>query len=329
MASPTSSTSPNRVTLLAFAGVILFGGLNAIAVRQTVLELDPLWGAAVRFLAAGLIFTVLTVVRGRPFPSGRSFAGAMLYGAVGFAGAFGLIYPALRTVQAGTASVVIALSPLATYGLAVLQRQERLRAQGIVGAVVALVGIAIIFVDQLGSAVPLGALGLVALGTVCLSESAIIVKWIPRSDPFATNAVAMLTAGGILLAASFAGGEAHAVPVRSSTWLALGYITVFGSVAMFGLYLFGLRRWTASSMSYTTLMLPFVSVTAATLLTGEAFSLAFVLGGLVMLVGVYIGAFGHARPRRSTATSLPECLPIADCPDGVGPAPTMVARRTG
>jgi drug/metabolite transporter (DMT)-like permease len=329
MASPAPSTSPDRVTLLAFAGVVLFGGLNTIAVRQTVLELAPFWGAALRFLAAGLIFAVLTIGRGRSFPSGRSLGGAMLYGTVGFAGAFGLIYPALRTVHAGTAAVVIALSPLATYGLAVLQRQERIRAQGLVGAVVALLGIGIIFIDQLGSAVSLGALVMVALGMVCLSESGIIVKWIPRSDPFATNAVAMLTAGGILLAASYLAGEAHSLPLRSGTWLALGYITLFGSVAMFGLYLFGLRRWTASSMSYSTLMLPFVSVTAATLLTGEAFSLGFVLGGLVMLVGVYIGAFGHARPHRSTATSLPECLPIADCLDDVRPAPAAVPGSAG
>ena len=62
------------------------------------------------------------------------------------------------------------------------------------------------------------------------------------------------------------------------------------------------------------------------LLTGEAFSFAFVAGGLVMLVGVYIGAFGHARPHRSTAMSLPECLPIADCRDGLAPPLVMTPR---
>jgi len=66
-------------------------------------------------------------------------------------------------------------------------------------------------------------------------------------------------------------------------------------------------------MSYSTLLLPFVSVTVATLLTGEAFSIAFLIGGLVMLAGVYIGAFGSGRRRPSTATSMPECLPVDDC----------------
>jgi drug/metabolite transporter (DMT)-like permease len=327
MSSPSAAVAPDRQTLLAFAGVVLCGGLNAIAVRQTVLELAPEWGAAIRFLAAGLIFAALTVARGGRLPSRRTLIGAMVYGLVGFAGAFGLIYPALRTVQAGTASVVIALSPLVTYGLAVAQRQERFRLAALVGGAIALIGIAIVFVEQLGVAVPIVPLAVVALGMVCLSEAGIIVKWIPRSDPFAINAIAMLIAGVALLLVSLVIGERQAIPTRTETWLAVGYITVFGSVVMFGLYLYGLQRWTASAMSYTTLLLPFVSVTAATLLTGEEFSVAFVIGGLVMLVGVYLGAFGPGRPGRSTATSLPECVPIADCATAVtaplpAPSPT-------
>lgn len=311
--SVSAPPRPDRATLLAFAGVVLFGGLNTIAVKQTVAELAPEWGAAVRFLAAGIIFAGLTVARTRAFPRGRALGGALLYGAIGFGAAFGLIYPALRQVQAGTAAVVIALSPLATYGLAVAQRQEAFRPRAVIGALAALAGVGLVFVEQLGAAVPLAALLLVAVGMVCLSEAAIIVKWVPRSDPFATNAVAMLTAGVLLLGASLALGEPQAIPTRMTTWIALGYITVFGSVVMFGLYLYGLARWSASAMSYSTLLLPFVSVTVATLLTGEDFSIAFFIGGLVMLAGVYIGAFGSGRRKPSTATSMPECLPVDDC----------------
>lgn len=327
MSAASAAVRPDRATLLAFAGMVLFGGLNTIAVKVTVVELDPLWSAGARFILAGLVFAALTLGRRRSFPRGRSLVGATLYGLVGFAGGFGFIYPAMREVPAGTAAVVVALAPLATYGLAVAQRQERFRAQALVGALIALVGTAIVFTDQLGAAVPWGALLLVAVGMICLAESGIIAKWMPRSDPFGTNAVAMLAGGAALLVASFVGGEAQVVPSRAETWLGFGYITIFGSVVMFGLYLFGLARWTASGMSYATLMLPFVSVAAATVLTGEQFSIAFAAGGLVMVAGVYLGAFGRWRRKPSTATSLPECLPIADCPDAtprlpLTPAPT-------
>lgn len=308
-------TRPDRATLLAFAGAVLFGGANAIAVRETVLELPPFWSAAVRFLAAGLIFTIIVVATRRSFPRGRSLWGAMLYGAVGFAGSFGLVYSGLRDVPGGTGSVLIALTPLLTFGLAIAQGQERFRAQGLAGAMIALAGVAVVFADQVGAHVPIVSLGLIVLGAACIAESGIIVKWIPRSDPFGTNAVAMLTGGLILLALTFLAGEPLVAPIKAATWISLGYLVAFGSVALFALYLFILARWTASAVSYTTLLFPFVGVTVATLLAGETLSPSLVIGGLIALVGVYVGAF-TIRPHRSSATSAPECLPIDACPDG-------------
>ena len=60
-------------------------------------------------------------------PRGRALAGAMLYGAFGIGGAFALAYYGLVDVHAGLGQTVLALVPLATLFLVVLQRQERLR----------------------------------------------------------------------------------------------------------------------------------------------------------------------------------------------------------
>src|SRR5438552_10577494 len=99
---------PDRTTRIAFFAAVLFGGANAIAVRETVLELPPLWSAAVRFLAAGVILVVITVLTRRRFPQGRGLWGAMLYGGVGFAASFGPISTGLKHVPGGTGSVLIA-----------------------------------------------------------------------------------------------------------------------------------------------------------------------------------------------------------------------------
>jgi len=88
---------------------------------------------------------------------------------------------------------------------------------------------------------------------------------------------------------------------------------VFGSIAMFGLYLFALRRWTASAVSYVTLLMPLITVPLAAALIAEQVSIWFLAGGAIALVGVYVGAFLKIRPRRSSATSAPECLPIDAC----------------
>lgn len=327
---PAAGNRPDGSTLAAFIGVVLLGGLNAIAVRQTVQELAPLWGAAVRFVAAGLIMAGLVVVLRRSLPRGPSLAGAIAYGAIGIGASYGFIYPGFRDTPAGTGMILIALTPLLTFGLAIAHRQERFRPQGLVGALIALLGVAIVFASQVSADVPVTSLVLILLGTVCIAETGVIVKLIPRADPFGTNCVAMLTGAGGLLALSVIVGEPMVLPTRPATWAAVAYLVVFGSVAMFALYLYTLARWSASAVSYMTLLLPLVSIAAAGVLLGEVVTVPIVIGGIVILAGVYIGAFLKVRPGRSSASALPECLPVDACREAE-PAPvrTPVPARSG
>ncbi len=304
---------PDRVTLLAFALVVLCGAGNAIAVKQSVQELAPLWSAGLRFVVAGLLLVAIVAATGRSLPRGRGFTGAQLYGALAFFASYAFIYPALRVVPAGTAMVLIALVPLLTFGFAILHRQERFHVQGLIGALVALVGVAVIVADQLGAAIPLGSLLSILVGVAFVAESGVILKWVPRSDPFATNAIAMLAGASLLLTASRISGEVWSLPGEPATWASLAYLVAFGSIGVFGLYLFALRRWTASGMSYVTLLMPLVTIPLAGALFAEKVSLSLLLGGAIALGGVFVGAFLRVRPRRSSATSLPECLPIDAC----------------
>ena len=328
MASARSTIAgADRVTLLAFFGVVLFGGANAIGVKQTVHELAPFWGATIRFVAAGLVMAAIALGTRRTLPSGQSLIGAMLYGAVGFGASYGFVYPALRDTPAGTAGVLIALVPLLTFALAIAQKQEAFRPQGLLGGLIALAGVAVIFADQLNANVPLASLVLLLLGTLCIAETGVIVKWIPRSDPFGTNAVAMLTGAAILLLLSLVFSEPWAVPAQPATWAAVGYLVIFGSVVMFGLFVFTLERWTASAVSYSTLLLPLVTVSLGAVLVDERISPSFLVGGAVILAGVYVGAFLKIRPRRSSATSLPECLPIDACAPPIRSRAAMASRE--
>lgn len=305
---------PDTATLLAFAAVAVLGGLNAIAVKASVGELDPFWSAGSRFVVAGLILVAAVMATRRAFPTGSSLRGAVVYGAVAFSGSFGLVYPALREVPAGTAMVFISLVPLETFVLAFLLKQERFRLQGLVGALISLSGVVVVVSDQLGAAIPLGSMLQILLGTVFIALSAILLKSIPRADPYATNGVAMLVGGTLLLGVSIAAGESWALPTQVDTWLAMGYLVLLGSIALFGLYLVGLRRWTASGMSYTTLLMPLVTVPVAALLFAEPISVPFLIGTVIAIVGTYVGAFLTVRPYRSTTVGLPECPPLADCP---------------
>jgi drug/metabolite transporter (DMT)-like permease len=312
---PPASARPDQATLLAFIAVTVLGGANAIAVKETLGELAPLWSAAIRFVPAGVLMTAVVLIGRRAFPRGRSLQGAALYGFFGFTASYGLIYTGMQDVPAGTTMVLVSLTPLYTFGLAIAHRQEQFHVRGLVGAVVAAIGIAIVFADQLSADVPLLSLLLIMLGAAAIAEAGVIVKWIPRSDPFGTNAVAMVVGGVLLTGLSLVAGDPRVVPAETGTWIALAYLVVLGSVVMFALYVFALQRWTASAVSYVTLLMPLVTVALGILIGGESITAPFVLGAAVILGGVYIGAFTTPRPERSTASSAPECLPAADSPD--------------
>jgi drug/metabolite transporter (DMT)-like permease len=122
-----------RTALAAFiTGTVLAGG-NAVGVRFSNRELDPFWGAGLRFvLAAGLLAGVMAVL-GLTRPRGRALVGVLLYGALIFGGAFAFAYYALVRIHAGLGQTLLALVALATLLLAVAQRQERLRLSAVVG----------------------------------------------------------------------------------------------------------------------------------------------------------------------------------------------------
>jgi len=318
-------SAPDPLTLAAFAIVVVTGGLNAIAVRETLGELAPFWSAGLRFALAAAIMVLVVLATRRSFPRGRSLLGAIAYGAVGLSASFAFIYTGLVDVSAGTGAVLLALAPLFTFGLAIVQGLERYRTEGLIGALVALLGVVVVFIDRLGADVPLASLILIVLGTVCIAEAGVIVKWTPRSDPFGTNAVAMVTGAIVLLALTVVSGEPIVAPSEPGTIAAMAYLVILGSVVMFGAYVFALGRWTASAVSYSTLLLPLVTLPVATVLTGETVTLWLVVGGAIVLAGVYLGAF-FQRPRRWSASSLPECLPVDGCPEAA-PVPASGATR--
>ncbi len=304
--------SPDRLTLLAFALAVLFGGNNAIAVRFSNVELPPFFGAAIRFAAASLILFVLVIALRLPLPRGRSLWGALLFGGLSCGLSYALLYWSLLQVQAGLTMVILALVPLFTFLFACLHRQEAFRWQALLGALLALGGIGIVFYDQLSSAVPWLALLAILIRAACFAEASVLIKTFPQTHPITTNALALGMGTLILIVISVLWRETPALPTLPATWAAVFYLIVFGSVSAFGLSLFVIKRWTASASSYQFVLFPIVTITVGAWLANESVSSAFLFGGAFVLAGVYIGGIAkpeqlkriipglHPRPRVST-----------------------------
>ncbi len=284
----------DRLAFAALIGIVIIGGINFVAVKFSNFELPPFWGAGIRFFAAAMLFLLIVVVRRIELPKGRALLGAVIYGVLSFGASYAFAYYALVSLNAGLASVVLSLVPIATLFLAGAQRQERLDRRGLAGGLIALAGTAIVFNEQLTLAIPLAPL-LALLGAVLsVAETSVVLKHFPRSNPYGTNAVAMLVGAAILIALSAVTRESWALPARFATIFSLAYLVVPGTFLGFTLYLFVISRWTASATNYGFVLIPLVTVLVASVLAREIVTSTFLVGTALVLVGVYFGAISRA-----------------------------------
>ena len=327
--APPADVRPDRLALVGFAVLVVIGGINFPAVRATVQELAPMWSAGIRFTAAALILLAVVALRRQPFPRGPALAGSILFGILSFGAFYAFTYWGIQRVPAGAASVVLACAPLTTFIAAVLHRLESFRWLTLAGALLAIGGIAVMVGGPGGGSVSL--VGLLALlsAAVCAAEAGVVAKKNPPVPPMVMNAIAMGVGGLMLLALSFIRSEPHTVPRLGETWFWLAYLVVLGSIVLFVTYLFVLRRWTASGTSYVFVLFPVVAVAFAALFQDERITLSLVVGGLLVIAGVYVGALLHVGKRepkghaaaeaQGAAATSEEALPeIAGVPaDGV------------
>ncbi len=278
-----------RIALIAFLTEAILAGGNAVGVRFSNRELDPLWGAGLRFSLAALLLAAIMVVLRLRIPHGRALTGALVYGVV-LGGAFALAYYALVDIHAGLGQTLLALVPLATLLLAVAQRQERMRAAAVAGTLLAVGGVAVISGGFTRESVPLLSLLAVLGAMLCFAQATIIPRQFPPVHPVTMNAVGMTTGAVLLVVLSVLFGETIALPEKAETWLAIAYMVVFGSVLVFVLYIVVIRLWSSSRAAYAFVVTPIVTVLLSAWLDNEPITGGLIVGGALVLAGVYVGA---------------------------------------
>ena len=284
-----------RIALASFIGSAVFAGGNAVSIRFSNRELDPFWGATLRFaLAAALLVAVTTVLR-IEWPRGRALAGSALYGLFNFGGTFAFTYYALVRLHGGLGQTLLGLCPLATLLLAVAQRQERIRASAIVGCVLGLSGVAIVSRAPLQDSVPVASVLAILGAVLCFSEAAVLVRSLPPIHPVAMNAVGMVAGAALLIVVTLIAGDTIELPERSATWIAIAYLVVFGSGVVFVLGVVVLQYWEASRFSYLFVVVPPIAIAVSAWLDEEPVGPELIIGGLLIVAGVYVGALRAPR----------------------------------
>ncbi len=294
----------DRVALTALLACAAVAGGNGVGIRFSNQELAPLWGASIRFGAAACVLFLFVLALRLELPRGRALKGALLFGILNFTFGFGVFYVALLEIQAGLGHILLALVPLITLLLAVAWGQERLSPTAVLAVIMAVAGVAVMSQAPLRE-VPAWALLAGLVSAISIAQAAVVVRRFPRVHPVTMNAIGMAAATVALLSASMLVGESWTVPTDVSTVVAVVYLILAGSVLVHLLYLVVLRRWHASRSAYVFVLSPFVAVALSAWLDDEPVGVGLVLGGLLVLAAVYLGALKpaerHARKQPVTS----------------------------
>ena len=295
----TAVAPADRRTVAAFALLVVLVGTNLVAIRYSNRDLPPFWDAGARFALAALAFAVIVVIRRPRTPTRGEVAAGVAYGLFAFAGFFAFVYLGLVRSPAAIGQTVLALNPLVTMFLAAAIGMERIRPRAIVGAAISLIGIAVAFGAASQLDVPAPSLLALLAATTSFAAGGIVVRRVRGAEPITQNLIATLVGSAVLLAISAISGEPWRLPAASGTWVAFAYLVGPGTVVVFLLLLYLLRRWTATAVSYQFVLAPIVSISLAALLLGEPIGPSVIVGAVLVILGVYVGAI--ARPRRPAA----------------------------
>jgi drug/metabolite transporter (DMT)-like permease len=105
-------------------------------------------------------------------------------------------------------------------------------------------------------------------------------------------------------------GENLGLPTLPTTWLALAYLVLFGTCAIFLMFLYLLKKWPASRISYQFVFFPFVALAASAWLTHEPLSPVLLVGAAVVLLGVLIGVARLSKRRILMPARVPVPVPV-------------------
>jgi O-acetylserine/cysteine efflux transporter len=305
--------------------VALIWGVNFVAIDLGLQDTPPLVLVALRFalVAVPLIFFVR-----RPAAPWRVIAGVGLFMS---AGQFGLLFTAMHLgLPAGLAAVVLQCQMVFTLAIGAFVLKERPNRMQIIGAVVALAGLAVVALGRFeGVGAVAGAAAVVPL-LICvaaglswgvgnvIARSATgasgfgIVVWSALVVPLPMIGLSMLFDGPAAVGDAF-------TTIGWPTIVSVAFTAGFASLIGYSIWNMLLGRYPAALVAPFALLVPPVGLVAAALLLSEVPNTFELFGSALLIGGV---AVGQVRRRATAAGGTPH--PISGGSPHTGPVRTLV-----
>lgn len=294
---------------LALGIVYVAWGSTYLGIRIVVEDMPPLLSAAARFLTAAVLMGTFIAVRSGPRAlrvSPREARGAAIVGVLLLAGGNGGVVLGERTVPSGLAALLVAMVPL---WLIVLRSAagERPRLLTWTGVLVGFVGLGLLVLPGGAAGGRTTGIVLVVGASLCWSIGSFLSPRMPMpANPFVATVWEMLAAAVALALLAAARGERPGdfAAAATSSWIALGYLVVFGSLVAYTAYVWLLQNAPLSLVSTYAYVNPVVAVVLGAVILAEPITGTILTGGAIVVVGVALVVRAE-RPRPQVTAREP------------------------
>jgi drug/metabolite transporter (DMT)-like permease len=320
------------LVLTALVIVYVVWGSTYLAIRVVVEEAPPLTSMGLRYVTAAAVLGAILCLRGgvrRLRLTGRQAVGTAF---------LGLMLPMLGNgmvsvgenlgAPSGVTALLIAIAPLIIVVFRVVEG-DRPGALTLIGVLLGFGGLAFLVLAGRGSGgeFPVGAALVIMFASTCWAFGSYVQPrlWLPE-DVFVTTVYEMLFGGLILLSVGQSAGERFTFGYESTTWLALSYLVVFGSVVAFTAYVWLLANAPISFVATYAYVNPVVAVFLGWLILSEPVTVPVLVGGgvVVLAVALVITAERPSRRPAVEAAVAGEPGPVADLCSESAPSPHPV-----
>ena len=317
---------PKANPLAVWAGLLVLyvvWGSTYLGMKVAIESIPPFVMGALRFIPAGVILTLLVVVRYRRAirrPSPRQVADAAIVGGLLLVGGTGLVAWAEQTIPTGIAAVIIALVPMWLAVLGFVFYRDPVRPLLALGIGIGIAGVAILAwpvggagdLDPLGLAVILVAPVSWALGTLYAAKRAVL-----PGPALLASGIEMIAAGLAFIAVAALTGDwarFDIAAVTPASWAGIAYLVVIGSLVGYTTFAWLITVAPLSRVSTYAYVNPVVAVILGFLILGEPLTLRTLVASVVIVAAVALIVTARTRPTRASSSTASVTAPGAPLP---------------
>ena len=278
--------------------VCLIWGTTYLAIRVSLETIPPLLMAAIRWITAGTLLTLMLKARGERLPARREWPSLAILGILLLGFGNGAVVWAEQTVPSGLTAVLVATCPFWMVGIdALMPGGEALTIRRVLGLTVGFGGIVMLVWPEIRFDVG----GRAFLGGVMSTQIACVGWAIGSSyarkrgrghasgeNVLATAAFEMLFGGIALLVVSLALHETSRLTFTPRTTSALLYLIVVGAIGGFSAYAYALKHLRVATVSLYAYVNPIIAVVLGTLILSEPFDARMAIAAAVVLAGMVL-----------------------------------------